>query len=148
MLDKSELKKKMLSLTEDELEQALKKYELFLASAQLDRTEPIESDEQAQAETAADLAEAFDDNAHDTQEKMDRLAQIDFGPKDEVSVGAVIRMGDKHLVVAVSTAEFKCGGRPYMGISPAAPIYAALEGKRTGESCEFNGRLIQVDDVY
>lgn len=147
-MNKADLKKMMLSLTEADLAQAHKKYELFLASARLDRTEPIERDEQAQAETAADLAEAFDDNAHDYQEKLDRLSQIDFGPKDEVTVGAVVRMGEKHLVIAVSTAEFKCGGEIYMGISPAAPIYAALEGKRAGEDCAFNGRSFKVDDVF
>ena len=53
MIDKSHLRTTMLALTGAELTQAHKTYERFLASARLDRSEPIENDEQAQAETAA-----------------------------------------------------------------------------------------------
>ena len=57
MIDKNHLRNTMLALTtEAELEQAHKTYERFLSAARLDRTEPIENDEQGQAETAADLA--------------------------------------------------------------------------------------------
>ena len=56
MIDKSHLRTTMLALTEAELAQAHKTYERFLAAARLDRFKPVENDEQAQAETAADLA--------------------------------------------------------------------------------------------
>ncbi|WP_247716841.1 GreA/GreB family elongation factor [Gymnodinialimonas ceratoperidinii] len=137
----------MLKLTEADLAQATKKYEQFLSSARLDRTEPIESDEQAQAETAADLAEAFDDQVHNYEEKLTRLRVIDFDPKTEVSEGAVVDLGRRHLVVAVSTGEFEAEGETYIGISTAAPIYKALEGLRAGETCSFNGRTLKVHDV-
>lgn len=147
-MDKAHLRETMLALTEAELAQATKKYEQFLGAARLDRTETIERDEQAQAETAADLAEAFDDQAHGYQEKIARLHQIDFGPRDEVSEGAVVELGKRHLVVAVSTGEFECEGRRFVGISTAAPIFKAMEGKIAGETCTFNGRKLTVGQIY
>ena len=128
MIDKSHLRTTMLALTGAELTQAHKTYERFLASARLDRSEPIENDEQAQAKIAA-------------------LQALDLGPKDEVAPGAAVRIGDRYLVIGVSTAEFSCQGKQFVGISQAAPIYAALEGKRAGETCEFRGRKLQFHEV-
>ena len=148
MIDKSHLRATMLALTEAELAQAHKTYERFLAAARLDRFEPVENDEQAQAETAADLAEAFDDLEHEAQAKIAAIAGLDFGPKTEVGPGAAVRIGDRFLVVGVSTGEFTCQGQKFIGISQAAPIYEALEGKKAGEVCEFRGRKMKVTEVY
>ena len=147
-MDKTHLKQAMLSLTEAELTQAAKKYEQFLGSARLDRSEPIENDEQAQAETASVLAEAFDDQVHSYQDKIARLRAIDFGPRTEVAEGAVVSLGDRHLVIAVSTGEFVCDGRTFVGISTAAPVFAALEGRKAGETCTFRGRALVIDNIY
>lgn len=117
MIDKSHLRETMLALTEAELTQAHKTYERFLSSARLDRTETIESDEQSQAEAAADLAEAFDDREHEAEAKIAALNTLDFGPKDTVEPGAVVRFGERFLVVGVSTAEFECQGKKFIGIS-------------------------------
>ena len=148
MIDKSHLRTTMLALTEAELAQAHKTYERFLAAARQDRFEPVENDEQAQAETAADLAEAFDDLEHEAQAKIAAIAGLDFGPKTEVGPGAAVRIGDRFLVVGVSTGEFTCQGQKFIGISQAAPIYEALEGKKAGEVCEFRGRKMKVTEVY
>jgi transcription elongation GreA/GreB family factor len=148
MIDKDHLKTTMLALTEANMKQAKSNYADFLSAARLDRSEPIESDEQAQAENAADLAEAFDDNVHDYAAKIAALKAVDFGPRTDVSVGAVVGLGARNLVIGVSTAEFQCAGKTYMGISPAAPIFSAMEGKTAGEVCEFNGRTLTIGDVY
>ena len=58
-----------------------------------------------------------------------------------------IRVETDVLVIGVSTAEFSCQGKQFVGISQAAPIYAALEGKRAGETCEFRGRKLRIDEV-
>lgn len=148
MIDKAHLRETMLALSEAELKQAHKTYESFLLSAQLDRSETIESGQQAQAENAADLAEAFDDLEHEAQAKIAALQTLDFGPKQEVEPGAAVRIGDRYIVIGVSTGEFTCQGQTFVGISPSAPIYAALEGKVAGETCEFRGRKLHVSEVY
>ena len=51
-MDKSHVEETMLALTQGEMAQAEQKYQVFLGSARLDRSETIESDERARAETA------------------------------------------------------------------------------------------------
>lgn len=147
MIDKLKLRDAMLALEEAELAHAREAYEEYLHEAVLDRTEPVESGDQAQAEAAGELAAALDHPVHDHAEKLARLHEIDFGPKTQVSEGAVIDLGGKLFVVAVSTTKFTCDGVNVMGISPQAPLYKAIEGFGAGETAQFNGRDIVIDAV-
>jgi hypothetical protein len=54
-MDKNIIKETMLSLEGEALQSAREKYFDYVASARLDRSEPIEDDEQAQAETRVTL---------------------------------------------------------------------------------------------
>jgi hypothetical protein len=116
-MDKNIIKETMLSLEGAALQSAREKYLDYVADARLDRSEPIESDEQAQAEIASDLSEALDDTLHDHTDKLDKLREVDFGPKSIVTEGALVRLSGRYFVIAVSTSKFTCDGREVMGIS-------------------------------
>lgn len=146
-MDKAALKERMLALEEAELAHAREKYAEFISDARLDRTESHESDEISRAEFAGEMAEAFDQPVHDHLEKLSHLKALDFGPKTEVGEGAVVRLGQRWFVVAVSTARFEHDGETLMGISTAAPIYGAMEGLAEGESFTFNGREMVVETL-
>lgn len=146
-MDKNIVKQTMLSLEARDLESAREKYLEYVGSARLDRSEPIEDDEQAQAELASDLSEAFDDILHSHADKTEKLAATDFGPKSKVEEGAIVKLGGRFFVIGVSTGRFLCDGNELMGISTQAPIYAELEGKRAGDVISFNGRELVVEEV-
>ena len=79
-MDKNIIKETMLSLEGAVLQSAREKYFDYVADARLDRSEPIEDDEQAQAEIASDLSEALDDTLHDHTDKLDKLSGTGEGP--------------------------------------------------------------------
>ena len=146
-MDKNIIKETMLSLEVAALQSARENYFDYVADARLDRSEPIESDEQAQAEIASALSEALDDTLHDHTDKLDKLREIDFGPKSTVTEGALVRLSGRYFVIAVSTSKFTCDGRDIMGISTMAPIFETIKGARAGETVEFNGRKLVIEDV-
>lgn len=145
--NKDHIRETMLSLETAALHSARDNYLDYVSTARLDRSEPIENDEQAQAEVASDFAEALDDTLDDYADKLDKLRAIDFGSKSAVAEGAVIKLSGKYFVIAVSTSRFTCHGRELMGISTMAPIFEAIEGARAGETVQFNGRDLTVEAV-
>ena len=145
--NKANIRETMLSLETAAFNSARDNYLNYLSTARLDPTEPIENDEQAQAEVAADFAEALDDTLHDYSDKLDKLRMIDFGPKSAVDEGAVVKLSGRYYVIAVSTDKFTCHGREFMGISTMAPIFEAIEGARAGETVQFRGRSLTVEEV-
>ncbi|MEH2512592.1 hypothetical protein V1291_003946 [Nitrobacteraceae bacterium AZCC 1564] len=147
VMDKELLKETMFLLEAHELKSAREQYLEYLNSARLDRSETVDDDEQAQAEIASSLSEALDDAAFDHFAKIKKLATIDFGPKTKVEEGALVKMGGRYFVIAVSTGKFACGGNDVIGISTQAPIYAEMQGKRAGETFMFNGRDLMIEAI-
>ena len=145
--NKDHLRDTMLSLETAALRSARENYLSYVSTARVDRTEPIDNDELAQAEVASDFAEALDDTLDDYADKIEKLRTIDFGPKSTVGEGAVVKLSGRYFVIAVSTGKFTCRGREFMGISTMAPIFEALEGARAGETVQLNGRDLTVEEV-
>ena len=145
--NKDHLRDTMLSLETAALRSARENYLNYVSTARVDRTEPVENDELAQAEVASDFAEALDDTLDDYADKIEKLRTIDFGPKSTVGEGAVVKLSGRYFVIAVSTGKFTCRGREFMGISTMAPIFEALEGARAGETVQLNGRDLTVEEV-
>ena len=84
---------------------------------------------------------------HAHADKVATLAHIDFGPKGTVEEGAIVRIGGRSFVIAVATDRFNVDGQELMGISTAAPIYAAIQGRSAGDRCHFNGRDIKIGEI-
>lgn len=151
-MDKQALKqaihKKMLSLEEAELETAKEHYDRFLAEAKLDDREQHDNSDIAEARENADLAAAFDHPVKDHHSKIDVLENMDFAPSDTIDLGAVVSFGGRHVVVSVSTTQFEVEGVTYMGISPQSPIFQAMRGLSEGDSFTFNGREIEITEVF
>jgi hypothetical protein len=146
-MDKERVKRTMLELEQQQFEASKDAYLDYVSSARLDRSEPIENDELAQAAFARDLSEALDEPVHAHADKIAKLQRIDFGPKRSVEEGAIVKVVGRQFVVAVATDRFTCDGNELMGISAAAPLYAAIEGKQAGDTCTFNGREIRIETV-
>lgn len=145
--NKDHIRETMLSLEATALTSAREIYADYVSAAQIDRSEPTENDERAQAEIASDFSESLDDTLHDQVDKLETLRTIDFGPKSTVVEGAVVKLSGRWFVIAVSTSKFTCQGRELMGISTMAPIFEAIEGAQAGEVIQFNGRTLTVEDV-
>jgi hypothetical protein len=72
---------------------------------------------------------------------------MDFGAKSNVEEGAVVKLGGRYFVITVSIGKFVCAVNETMGISTQAPIYAELDGKRTGDATSFNGTGLVIEEV-
>lgn len=147
-MDKSAIKTRLLELTRDDYEAAREKYETMVAEARVPDNEPLEHDQQSRAESNGELAAAWDEAMHDDEARLRRLNEIDFGAKQEVTTGAAVELDGRVLVVCVATPEVEVEGRTVMGISPAAPIYRAMEGLSAGDSFEFNGARHEIAAVH
>lgn len=145
---KASLRARMLTLEASELTVAKEHYAHFMADAKLSGREQHDNSDIAEARENADLAAAFDHPVKDHHAKIDVLENLDFTLTDQVQPGAVVAFGGRHVVVAVSTAQFEHEGVRYMGISPQSPIYQAMDGLAAGESFVFHGKDVVIDDVF
>ena len=82
---------------------------------------------------------------HQAQQLQAELARISpDAPCDTVRPGAMIHTTLGWFYVAISAGKLVVAGQEYFAVSAAAPVAAALRGKRVGEEAVFNGQVVRV----
>jgi transcription elongation GreA/GreB family factor len=83
------------------------------------------------------------------KEQLTLLERINASKKQTgVEFGALVVFENQKLFVSVGLGKIELDGETYFAISPAVPIYKAMEGKKKGEEFEFNGRRNKILEVY
>ncbi|MBT2556653.1 3-oxoacyl-ACP synthase [Hymenobacter sp. ISL-91] len=65
-------------------------------------------------------------------------------PCDAVRPGALVHTSLGWFYLGISAGKLVLEGTDYFAVSAAAPVAAALAGKRPGEAVSFNGKSVQV----
>ena len=65
-------------------------------------------------------------------------------PCDAVRPGALVQTSMGWFYLGISAGKLPLDGTDYFAVSAAAPVAAALVGKRAGEAVDFNGKSVRV----
>jgi hypothetical protein len=80
---------------------------------------------------------------------MNVLERIDpKNPKETVEFGAIVISDTSKFIIAISAGKIEIDGTIYYAISPAVPLYKAMEGLKAGESFVFNGKQQTIRVLY
>lgn len=80
---------------------------------------------------------------------MNVLERIDpKNPKETVEFGAIVISDTLKFIIAISAGKIELDGAIFYAISPAVPLYKAMEGLKAGESFEFNGKRQTIKVLY
>ena len=82
-------------------------------------------------------------------EQLDVLKRID--PEKEclgVEFGAVIITNKQNLFISIGLGKVPTEEAVFYAISPAVPIYKAMEGKKAGEEFAFNNITYKIEKIY
>ncbi len=82
-------------------------------------------------------------------EQLVLLDRIDFTKKlSSVEIGALVITENQNLFISIGLGKIEIDGETYYAISPAVPVYKAMDGKKAGEEFEFNGRKNTILEIY
>ncbi len=146
-MDKNALRDTLLALENADLQAAREAYADYLSAAKPDRTEADDAEDHSLNVSDAELAEGLEAPLQAAEAAMARLQAIDFGPKDTVAPGAVIRLNGQRFVFAVATRPFQVEGLACMGVSTDAPLFLAAQGKSAGDSVQVGGARHRIESV-
>lgn len=69
-------------------------------------------------------------------------------PFDTVEHGAVVITDRQNFLLSIGAGKFMVGNKVFFAISAQTPIYAALKGKRVGDTLVFNGQSQTIRDIF
>jgi len=118
--------------------------------------------ESANSETKSSAGDKYETGRAMAQEERNRnavqlrealnlraeLERIDSEkPCDTVRPGALVTTGMGRFYLSISAGKLLLDGIEYFAVSAAAPVAAALSGKRVGQEAVFNGKKIRIEAV-
>ena len=68
--------------------------------------------------------------------------------KETVEFGAIVISDISKFIITISAGKIELDGTIFYAISPAVPLYKAIEGLRAGDSYEFNGKKQTIKELY
>ena len=71
-----------------------------------------------------------------------------MAPFDTVVHGAVVVTDRQNFLLSIGAGKFMVGNKVFFAISAQTPIYAALKGKRVGDTIVFNGQSQTIKEIY
>lgn len=146
-MNKERVLRKLIELAAAELDGARAAYAEHLQVSKPEKDEATVVDDQAQAWSQAELAEDLERMLRVAEAKVAELNQIDFGPKEFVEPGAIVRVNNRHFAIGVSMDHFTCEGVEFIGLSPLAPFYQAIDGLGKSDTAEFDGRKLKIEEI-
>lgn len=81
--------------------------------------------------------------------ELNVLEKIDLKKRRKsVEFGAIVISDVCRFFVSISAGKIELDGQFYYAISPAVPLYKAMEGLKKGDGFEFNGKKQQIRDLF
>jgi hypothetical protein len=79
---------------------------------------------------------------------LQHLESIDFGPKNTVTAGALVKTNKMKFFIGFPTVPFDAGEDHIVGISLGSPIYPMMANKKVGDSFTFSGNEYNIESIY
>ena len=73
---------------------------------------------------------------------------LKLAPFDTVEHGACVITDRQRFLLSIGAGKFSLGNEMWFAISAQTPIYAALKGKRVGDSLVFNGQSQTIKEIF
>ena len=147
-MDKKELKRFLIKNEFNTIENTEERLLEFVKGTLLNRNDVIDQDDQSHHRQEERLREKLHDQVHIHHHHLEEIKALSFSTSDVVEPGAVIKVKDSYMVIAIPDGNFKFDGKDFISISTKAPLYQCMKGKKKGDMCSFNNYDFIIEDIY
>ena len=135
------------------VEERIDRLNKMINSAQQAANEDTKSSAGDKYETNREMMQAEKDKALMQLSEASKLRKVLDGlnpnsVSESVELGSLVLTNLGVFYIAVAIGEFEISKTKIFGISPVSPIGIALKGVEKSDSIQFNGREVQVSELY
>lgn len=128
----------------DNLKHSVERYK---NASDLDEDDTSDPDDLARQTEAKDMQLRFEKMLKKEQQDM-AFVQSEKGKSyTEAELGALIETDSNYFFIAVSLPKFKIEDKEVFCVSPDAPIYQKLKGKKIGEKVEIGDNIFIIKSI-
>jgi hypothetical protein len=146
-IDKNQLKAEMLAMYETIIYDLSEELRAKKTLTDLDEGNTLDPEDFSNQTESREMTLLLEKQIEKTRFDLDRLQHIDFSEKSEAGIGALVTTDMFNFVLGVATTPFLFGNVQIVGVSPEAPIFRYLVGKKQGESFTYSGNMYNIHTI-
>lgn len=146
-IDKNALKKVMISNYEHIIKELKAELAIKKGSSDLDENDTLDPEDYSTQTVSNVMVDLLKEQVAKTKKDLERIQQIDFSPKEEANVGAIVTTDMFNFFLGVATVPFLYDHKQIVGVSVSAPIFVNIKGKKVGDTFTFSGHLYTIHSI-
>ena len=146
-IDKNALKKVMISNYENIITELKEELATKKGSSDLDENDTLDPEDYSTQTVSNVMVDLLQEQIAKTKKDLERIQQIDFSPKEEAMVGAIVTTDMFNFFLGVATVPFLYEHKQIVGVSVSAPIFVNIKGKKVGDTFTFSGHLYTIHSI-
>lgn len=147
-MNKSAIKETMIAHQEEIINELVEKVDTVHTMSDIDEEETHDPEDFSHQFEAGEMEQLIKVQLNKAKSALDFLKSIDFGPKNTVTSGAVVKTNKMKFFIGFSTVPFDVNDDHIVGISLSSPIYPIMANKKVGDNFTFSGIDYNIEAIY
>ena len=147
-MNKEEIKAKLFELQTNLVNELQEKVKTSHSMVDIDETDTIDPEDFSHQYESGEMEQLMKVQLNKEKGNLEKLNTIDFGPKDTVACGALVKTNQFNFFIGLPTIPFDVKGDHIVGISNESPIYAIMANKKEGDAFSFRGNDYKIEKIY
>jgi hypothetical protein len=147
-MDKVILKAILIKQHEETLQRLRDDFARNQSGGDLNLEDVRDADDNSHREQTEEYLQALERQIHQHENEIKALRNLDFGHKDSVTEGAVALVGGQYYIIGIPACQFDLDGKHFVAMSPDAPFYQELMGRKQNDSFVFNDKMFTVESIF
>lgn len=147
-MDKQQIKNYLLEQQAQLVTELKERTQTLHTMVDIDEDDTIDPEDFSHQYESQELEQMIKVQQNRAARGLEVLASVDISPKSKVETGAIIETDALNFFIGYPTIPFDMNGKRYVGISAGSPIYAIMNGKRTGERFSYAGNEYHIINIF
>lgn len=148
MVNKAELKNKVIQMQQHIVGQLEEQVQTMREAADLDEDNTLDSEDYSHQGEYGEMMQHLGEQSRREQELLDAVKSLPIDAMDSVGPGALVETQDFTFFISIHTHPFQWEGFNIMGLPTDAPLYALLRGKQAGDTVAFTDREYTIKTIH
>lgn len=145
---KEEIKNKLIELQKKMIAEFEEKVQDVHSMVDIDEEDTHDPEDFSHQYEAGEMEQLVKSQLYRAKEKLNDLKNMSIEPSSIVESGAIVETDKRNFVIGFSSTPFEIDEKEFVGISKGAPVYAAMDGKKVGDSFEVGGTNYTIKNIY
>ncbi len=145
---KEEIKNKLIELQKKMIAEFEEKVQDVHSMVDIDEEDTHDPEDFSHQYEAGEMEQLVKSQLYRAKEKLNDLQNMSIEPSSIVESGAIVETDKRNFVIGFSSTPFEIDEKEFVGISKGAPVYAAMDGKKVGDSFEVGGTNYTIKNIY